>query len=390
MATRSMMVATPTVGIGGGTVGIFAAARPREGGDSMDIHAVVGAPDTERAASIQLLEAAGIPVHYACAGESMVHPGNAYQADRISPPLPPDCHVWRIECDGPAFAGVDPSHITVIDHHRPGDPGYGRPPADFLPASSLGQVIALLAAAGRLPDWPRIDHSGTTLVSQPDTVRFSLLRADAQIGGGMWVVHDPSHRGDQPWAIAPRDHVLAAAADHCLEAAYRGRCPGVDPDTLMRWRVEQRAAHQGRPVEEVLADIDAARQRLREAADASMRVSGQYSRDYGHTFLATVRVGFHVVRRHGGWASEAEARDAVRDFRVADLRGESIPELPEAACREGIPFLATVRERGGREKVVLQAAPPDLVERFLAGEVVPGLVGYYGDPARGLAGGYVA
>jgi hypothetical protein len=38
--------------------------------------------------------------------------------------------------------------------------------------------------------------------------------------------------------------------------------------------------------------------------------------------------------------------------------------------------------------VVLMAAPPDLVRRFLSGEIVPGLVDYYGDPARGFAGGY--
>lgn len=44
----------------------------------------------------------------------------------------------------------------------------------------------------------------------------------------------------------------------------------------------------------------------------------------------------------------------------------------------------------GREKVVLQAVPQgsDLVHRFLAGEIVPGLKDYYGDPARGFAGGY--
>jgi hypothetical protein len=43
----------------------------------------------------------------------------------------------------------------------------------------------------------------------------------------------------------------------------------------------------------------------------------------------------------------------------------------------------------GREKVVLQAAPADLVRRFLAGEVVPGLKDMYGAPERGFAGGYV-
>jgi hypothetical protein len=141
---------------------------------------------------------------------------------------------------------------------------------------------------------------------------------------------------------------MVAAADHCLEAAYRGRCPGVDPDALMRWRAESRAAFQKRSVEDVLVDIEVARRILR-----------------------------------AGMSDEGS-----RDGCFRDLRGEQIPELPEAACREGIPFLSTVRDRDGREKVVLQAAPPDLVRRFLAGEIVSGLCDYYGSPERGLAGGY--
>jgi hypothetical protein len=63
--------------------------------------------------------------------------------------------------------------------------------------------------------------------------------------------------------------------------------------------------------------------------------------------------------------------------------------LPEAAAREGIPFLADQTDRDGRQKVVLMAAKPDLIQRFMAGEIVSGLVDYYGDPARGFAGGYM-
>src|SRR5690606_4181877 len=39
-------------------------------------------------------------------------------------------------------------------------------------------------------------------------------------------------------AWSPDSPVFAAAADHCLAAAYRGECPGIDPNALMRWRVE--------------------------------------------------------------------------------------------------------------------------------------------------------
>lgn len=35
--------------------------------------------------------------------------------------------------------------LGAHDQGRPGDPGYGCPPAEFLPASSVGQVMADLA-----------------------------------------------------------------------------------------------------------------------------------------------------------------------------------------------------------------------------------------------------
>jgi len=73
---------------------------------------------------------------------------------------------------------------------------------------------------------------------------------------------------------------------------------------------------------------------------------------------------------------------------VADLRTATpIPELPEAAAREGIAFLATVAERDGRRKTVLQAATPEQVEEFLRmGNELRREC--YGDPARGFAGMY--
>lgn len=318
------------------------------------IRIVFGAADPESAAGRKLAQAAGIVVHQAMAGSKPVHPGSAYAADAVDPPIPDDgSRVLRWECDGPAFAGVDPTRITVIDHHRPGDPGYGRPPEEFLAASSIGQVLTILAAEIDLPgqwareDWLDGDFGIMTrmrdrrTVSMGETVEFS-----------------------EPWGIIPTAEVMMiAAADHCLEAAYRGRCPGVDPDALMRWRVESKAAFQGRSVEAILSDVEAARKRLIAASTAIAEIGCTPAGDM-----------------------------LTRDFRLdyADLRGESIPELPEAACREGIPFLATVQDRDGRTKVVLQAATPQLIRRFMAGEIVRGLEDYYGDPARGFAGGYQA
>ena len=116
-----------------------------------------------------------------------------------------------------------------------------------------------------------------------------------------------------------------------------------------------------------MADIEAARACLRAAPRTTL-----WAEEYD-CVLGGMR-----------WVSSADVCP------VADLRGEFIPELPEAAAREGIPFLATPRDRDGREKVVLMSAPPDLVRQFLNGDLVPGLVDLYGDPARGFAGGYGA
>src|SRR5690606_12674397 len=130
----------------------------------------------------------------------------------------------------------------------------------------------------------------------------------------------------------------------------QGECPGVDPDELMRWRVETRAAHQGRPVDELLADVERARAALREAP------------------VVSLAEGIHA----------------------RDLRGPAIPELPEAAAREGECFLASLRERDGKTKVVCQSGTPEQIDAFMrVWAPAQGLTDIYGDPSRGFAGGYM-
>lgn len=318
---------------------------------------VLGASDPEMVAIETLLRWAGEHVVYACdESRGRVHPGNAYKAygvldgDRFVA-IPTDEEVVLVECrfrpEHPLQPGTVPVYadpqaggpvyfcssgleewqydqtVVVCDHHRPGDPGFGRPPEEFLAASSLGQVLALL--------------------------------------------------GQEP----TREQRLMAAADHCLEPAYRGRCPGVDPDEMMRWRVQTRAAFQKRTPEEVLVDVEAARKRLRDAKVAPFRVVVDLLSESDRIHYEQLAEA-NCDEFHGGYAV------------VADLRGQDVPELPEAAAREGIPFLATVKDKDGREKVVLQAAGPELIRRFLSGEVIPGLKDIYGDPARGFAGGYTS
>ncbi|MEK7665019.1 MAG: hypothetical protein AAB361_02685, partial [Patescibacteria group bacterium] len=257
--------------------------------------------------------------------------------------------------------------VSVADHHREGDPGYGWRPENFWLASSLGQVAK---------------HAFACEVSFLSHEQWEI--EESYPNGSPLLPHEPTWfgpanlRGILEEALPAATAFMVAAADHCLETAYRGRCPGVDPEALMRWRIETRAAFQKRPVEAVLADIEAARKRLRESVKCEVHPShieawAEDGRNLTPEEERAVKTGLPV---------------RLRVFEYAAFGDETIPELPEAAAREGIPFTAKVKDRDGREKVVLQAASPDLVKRFLAGKVIPGLRDTYGDPARGFAGGY--
>ena len=108
---------------------------------------ILGAPDPEMQAIETLLRECGERVAYALdeRGER-VHAGNAYadgctwySPEQPDPTAPgavagEDYTLYCVECAPTARDRVR------IDHHRPGDPGYGRPPSEFMPASSLGQV----------------------------------------------------------------------------------------------------------------------------------------------------------------------------------------------------------------------------------------------------------
>jgi len=201
---------------------------------------IMSSSDPEMETIEGLLREAGERIIYALGPDgARVRAADAYRVAALSEPIPAGSVVYRVECDGPAI----PPDAVVIDHHRPGDPGYGRPPEEFLPASSIGQVIAELARQENLPAVWRCKGQG--LESAPiGCVKWNPY-------GPYWHVGitpaDASRRlswGELLFAhslVLPNDIVLTAAADHCLGAAYRGECPGVDPDALMRWRAESRA-----------------------------------------------------------------------------------------------------------------------------------------------------
>jgi len=119
----------------------------------------------------------------------------------------------------------------------------------------------------------------------------------------------------------------------------------------MHWRAKSRAKFQGRSVEAVIADVERARKALRAAPE--------------------------IVLSPG--------------ITARDLRGQKIPELPEAAAREGLCFIADVPPgRDGRVKIVCQSGSQEQIRAFMEHwGPAHGLQDIYGDPARGFAGGYV-
>ena len=61
-----------------------------------------------------------------------------------------------------------------------------------------------------------------------------------------------------------------------------------------------------------------------------------------------------------------------------------------AARRDGVCFIADEPpDRSGRTKVVCQNGTPEQVSALMAWAPSQGLVDVYGDPERGIAGGYV-
>jgi hypothetical protein len=334
-----------------------------------NITIVFGASDPEQVAADNLARAAGLTVAYATIGGKRVHPGNAYNADSVDPSIVADASaVFLFECR-PANA---PDQAVVLDHHHDGDTGYGRPPAEFLSASSVGQLAIALASRRLLPvhrpgdpGWlPRYHPHhwwGGTYGNAGNTAFFRL-------DDGRWRLYMPTRDGSGEWLDVPRPIVLAAAADHCLAAAYRGQCPGVDPDALMQWRAETRAAHQERTVDEVLADVEAARKILNKRSVIWVEASSGLASTWDKPIA-------------GAGDYDWVPYPIIPHFK------DRVPELPEAAAREGLPFTAEVTAPDGRRKVILQGADENTIREWMDARSAEGAE-VYGDPVRGFAGCY--
>jgi len=335
---------------------------------------VLGADDPEMSAIEALLTECGEQIVHATVNGQRVHPGNAYRADL---PIADQAytHLYYVEC---AAHEIRMHHYSSIDHHRPGDPGYGMPPAEFLRGSSLGQVIAELArldiALDELPGWEPVSCFAG---EESDAHWFSIDPPGFFGSSGRLRLSGERHTASWSgarWVRPPQTILFAAAADHCLGAAYRGECSGVDVEAFGEWRLATRAAFQGRSIDEVRADVKRAVFALRSAPAVALLSISNMSHTCDHDWSRSVCDGCNR-----------------EEIYVQDLRGEEIPELPEAACRLGVAYLATSKPGpDGRRKVVLQCATAEHLAAWPAWAEANGIVDCYGgDPARGFAGGYL-
>jgi hypothetical protein len=176
---------------------------------------VLGAPDPEMHAIEALLTQRGESVVYAFHNGRRVDIHHAYEATDVSPALPEGkTDIVFIECSVMGLRYAD-----LIDHHRPGDPGYDMPPGQYMEGSSLGQLLAMLG-------------------------------------------------------VEPSDEQrVICAADHCLGQAYQGLCPGVEPEALKAWRAQCRATHAGISVDRFERQVEDAHRRL--LAAEKIEVEGQ-------------------------------------------------------------------------------------------------------------------
>jgi len=395
----------------------------------MNVVAILGAPDPEMAAIEGLLREVGVPVLY---GAGRPKPGQP--PVRVTPREAGD--VWSVlgdpnvlqkgttallvECeiaDGRLENLPPPWRVVRADHHSPGDPGYGRPPGDYLAASSLGQVVGFLAARGRLPASWEVACGLRTLPGAIDSHR------------GLWYVSrgNPGGVASHGWRVPP-EVLLTAAADHCLAAAYAGKCPGVAPAELAEHRAAERGKWLATGVDEVARRGIAWVVPVPGAPRGQGCSDGCPSHDDRNCMDCAAQDGLEELDRGGAplWAAAVTRAIAwttavVRKAPVIDLGGVAVrdlrtfgflPELPAALTQMGECGLYRMEPRlgardprpcvgvtGAGEGSVPGTAP---VEAFLGGwGAAQGLEGLYpdhdGTPAgiraaavRGFAGGYVS
>lgn len=363
---------------------------------------ILGADDREMSAIEALLRECGLPYLWALApnrdgkltrvapGQVATCAGEVYLTGEIVP-RPIEGEAVSVEVAGPWGA-------ARIDHHDP-HPLAHAPPSTFLLASSIGQVIALLARNNLLPSsWEQDQESDVVWSGNKGT----LLLTDS----GKWAVSKgtPYHDNEGSYtvevAIIPQQLVYEAAADHCPAAAMQGMCPGVNPGEFGPFLAESKRQQYfpWMSPEEFARELEVSRMTLRMASpcpeldtlvptqvqgpdcewhDAGMQPAG-YMKDLRHLEPGTV-------------PAQGSGECYPTEFLVGIV----------AAIMEGVGFICRIRRRDGKLAIrsnghgLLTKAGTKPAEVFLSDpskfgcgpELPRGIDASYGSPTRGFFGG---
>lgn len=250
---------------------------------------ILGASDPEMATIERLCRSYDFEVTYALSNGRRVHAGNAYVADPINFKKYQDLIPVWVECRSNNFN----LHDVIVDHHQQGDPGFGFPPEQYWLGSSIGQICKL--------------------IGHPQTNELSIV----------------------------------AAADHCLSHAYKGKCPGVNPDDLRKWRAKTRSDFQRIPLETIEQEIETALSVLHN--QPTLEINNE-----------------HFI----------------------DARGIKLKEFAEASAILGKSVIYEIYDsKSRRMKVGVLGGSTKQIKTWMDW-AASFLINCYGDPDRGYAGGY--
>lgn len=269
---------------------------------------LLGADDPEMRAIERLLIAHDLALLHASIEGVRASPGNSYRVD--VPDVPDACQLAVVEC---AFEDM-PDSVSIIDHHREGDPGFALGPDRFWEASSIGQLHKLLEL-------------------------------------------EPDHNA-----------LVMAAFDHCFAAAVRGECQGVDAEEVIHLRIIEIANETSTGRSAVWNTVLAFRSMLTQAPE--IEIGGQTVKDFrpkdmgdGYSLwylsaqLAAYMSGHAVLLRHHDPVREGEKNTLTGHVTAATI--EDFMKIWAPA--QGLERVFGVPERGYAGGFVGRRSSPRIV-----------------------------
>lgn len=245
-----------------------------------------------------------IPYRYATTNGVRVT-SNAYNADKV---VSNGGNTVLVECCVQEI--VNSSLVTRVDHHFPGDPGYGLSPEKYWSASSIGQVIGILNRLG--------------------------------------IAVNPT-----------REQRYIAAADHCLRAAYDGKCPGIDPHSLVSMRISGKAKMLGENEDDFALQVRIAMRMLDRLKERSIVLGGESVIDLTDGVLVCIRCG--SIRTV---TSESLVDEFCSHHEWAHF--STVRKLKEASAISGLAVMISSKDRDTQaEKINIYSSDGRAVSYFL-------------------------